>query len=50
MELYYAPYSPPSRAVRLTAEYLGVSLKLNFIDIFKGEQLSPEYEKVFAFC
>ena len=46
MELYYSPNGPPSRAVRLTAEYIGISFKLNFIDVFKGEHLTPEFEKV----
>ncbi|XP_014213707.1 uncharacterized protein LOC106643189 [Copidosoma floridanum] len=46
MKLYYAPYSPPSRAILLTAEYIGVSLELCFIDIFKGEQLTSEFEEI----
>lgn len=49
MELYYAPYSPPSSAVRLTAEYIGVSFKLHLIDIFKGEHMTPEFEEVNTF-
>lgn len=40
------PNSPPCRAVRLAAQYIGVPLKLNFIDVFKGEHLTPEYEEV----
>ncbi|XP_058791251.1 glutathione S-transferase 1-1-like [Phymastichus coffea] len=46
MELYYAPYSPPSRAVRLIAEYIGLSPKLHYIDVMKGEHLRPEYEEI----
>ncbi|NP_001165914.1 glutathione S-transferase D3 [Nasonia vitripennis] len=46
IELYHMPNSPPCRAVRLTAHYIGVPLKLNFIDVFKGEHLSPEYEEI----
>ncbi|XP_011497943.1 PREDICTED: glutathione S-transferase D7-like [Ceratosolen solmsi marchali] len=46
MELYYNQFSPPSRAVRMTAEYLGLSLKLNCIDTLKGEQLTQEFETI----
>ncbi|KAJ8682265.1 hypothetical protein QAD02_018057 [Eretmocerus hayati] len=46
MELYYAPYSPPSRAVRLVAEHLGLEMNLNLIDVMKGEQFAPEYAEI----
>lgn len=49
MDLYYAPYSPPSRAVLLAAEHIGVTFNLNIIDILKGEHLTPDYEEVSIF-
>lgn len=44
--LYYMDLSPPSRSVLLTAAALGIELKLKNIDLFKKEQLNPEYIKV----
>lgn len=44
--LYIQDFSPPARNVLLTAAALGVDLELRTIDLFKKEQLSPEFKKV----
>lgn len=46
VDLYYTKFSPPCRAVLLTAEAIGISLNLIEVDLFNGEQLKPEYEQV----
>lgn len=43
IDLYYLLISPPCRAVMLTAEAVGVKLNLKELDIFKGEQMKPEF-------
>lgn len=45
--LFYRPLSPPSRAVLLTAKAIGINLDLKDINVLKGEQLTPEFRKVF---
>jgi len=44
--LYYAPASPPSRAVLMVARDLGLELNHKLIDILGGENRSEEYMKV----
>lgn len=44
--LYYANLSPPSRAVILTAQEIGLELNLKPISLFKREHLTPEFIKV----
>lgn len=44
--LYTQDISPPARSVLLTAAALGVELELKTIDLFKKDQLNPEYRKV----
>lgn len=46
VDLYYAPLSSPCRAVLLTAEAIGFPLNLKELDIFAGENQTPEYEEV----
>nr|WCC58228.1 glutathione S-transferase [Pharsalia antennata] len=46
IDLYYTPGSGPCRAVLLTAKAVGVELNLKSTDLFKGEQLTPEFIKI----
>lgn len=41
-----ADFSPPVRAVLMTAEALGITLQCKEIDLSKGEQFDPNYLKV----
>lgn len=45
--LYVYPASPAVRSVLIAAEALGLKLELKEVDLFKGEQLKPEFLKVF---
>lgn len=44
--LYYAPRSPPSRSVLLTARALNLELSLKLTQNDKGENRTPEFLKV----
>lgn len=44
--LYYIDWSPPSRAVQLTAKTLGVDLEIKIISLLDGDHLKPEFLKV----
>lgn len=44
--LYSQDLSPPSRAVRIVAEYLNIPLELKIVDLGKKEHLKPEFIKV----
>lgn len=46
MRLYYHPASTCSRRVLLTVNHLGIKLDLKPVDLFKGEQNSPEFLKL----
>lgn len=46
IDLYYLPLSPPSRAVRMLANALGINLNIKELDVTKGEQFEPEYLQV----
>jgi hypothetical protein len=46
IDLYYLPLSSPCRSVLLTANAVGVQLNLKYLDLFKGEHLTPEFLKV----
>ncbi|KDR11943.1 Glutathione S-transferase 1-1 [Zootermopsis nevadensis] len=46
IDLYYLPASSPCRSVLLTANAVGVQLNLKFLDLFKGEHLTPEFLKL----
>lgn len=46
LEIYYFPASPPSRAVLLLVEALGIDPVLNVVNLFKGEQFSLEFMQV----
>nr|QHU79971.1 glutathione S-transferase D4 [Bemisia tabaci] len=46
IDLYYMPFSPPCRAVIMTAKLLEVDINLKFTDLFKGEQNTPEFLKM----
>ena len=46
LELYFDYVSQPSRAVVHTAHLLGLDAKLNWIQIFKGENKAPSYLQV----
>ncbi|XP_064542642.1 glutathione S-transferase 1 [Drosophila montana] len=41
--LYYAPRSPPCRAVLLTAAALGLELDLRTVNVKAGEHMTPEF-------
>lgn len=41
--LYHNPVSVPSRAALLTIRNLGLDVEVKVIDIYKGEQNTPEY-------
>jgi glutathione S-transferase len=44
--LYHHLFSAPSRSVLLTIRNLGLNVQVKNVDIFKGEQHSPEYLKI----
>lgn len=44
--LYYAPRSPPCRAVMLTAAALGLELNLRLVNVKAGEHMTPEFLKL----
>jgi len=44
MKLYYHPASTTSRIVTMFAAEEGIDLDLQFVDLMKGEHLSPEYK------
>lgn len=46
IDLYHMPLSAPCRAVRMAASTLGVELNLKFLDLSKGEHMTPEFLKV----
>lgn len=46
LDLYYVPGSSPCRTVLLAAKAVGVELNLKFLDLMKGEHLTPEFIKV----
>ncbi|KAF2885297.1 hypothetical protein ILUMI_20885 [Ignelater luminosus] len=46
IDLYYLPGSAPCRAVLLAAKAAGVELNLKFLDLMKGEHLTPEFIKI----
>lgn len=46
MRLYYHPVSTCSRRVLVAAHHLGTKVELVPIDLFKGEQHSPEFLKL----
>lgn len=41
--LYHHPVSVPSRAALLTIRNLGLDVQVKVIDIYKGEQNTPQY-------
>lgn len=45
-DLYYVPASAPCRSVLLTANAVGVQLNLKYLDLSKGEHLTPEFIKL----
>lgn len=44
--LYHHCFSAPSRTVLLTVRNLGLNIQVKNVDIFNGEQHSPEYLKI----
>ncbi|XP_005179508.1 glutathione S-transferase 1 [Musca domestica] len=44
--LYYALFSPPSRACMITAKLIGLDLDLKLVDFSKKQQLSEEFLKL----
>ncbi|KAF2366954.1 Glutathione S-transferase C-terminal [Trinorchestia longiramus] len=43
IDFYHAPFSPASRGALLTARQLELDLNIKVLDLFKGEQLKPEF-------
>lgn len=43
MKLYAFPPSPNARKVLITLQELGLDAKLQFVDLFQGDQMKPEY-------
>lgn len=41
--LYHHPVSPPSRAALLAIRNLGIECEVKVVDIYKGEQFSPDF-------
>ena len=46
LTLYGTPVSGPCRMVAMTLELVGKSYEYKTVDLFKGEQHTPEYLKV----
>ncbi|XP_069700045.1 glutathione S-transferase 1-1-like [Periplaneta americana] len=46
IDLYYMPLSAPCRSVMMAASALGVELNLKFLDLFKAEQMTPDFLKL----
>lgn len=46
LNFYYMDMSPPSRAVWMVLEELGIDYNPHYINIFKGEQKTEEYRKI----
>lgn len=46
MILYHNCYSPPSRMALLAIRNLGLDIEVKNIDIYKGEQNTPDYLKI----
>lgn len=44
--LYHFPPSAPSRSALLVARALGIDVDVQVVDLFKKEQLKPEFIKV----
>jgi glutathione S-transferase len=43
MKYYYHPASPNCRKVSTVIELLGIDVKYEFVDLFKGKQAQPEF-------
>ncbi|CAG7832943.1 unnamed protein product [Allacma fusca] len=43
IDCYYNPMSSPSRAVLLTAKYLGVHMNLKLVNLQAGDHMKPEF-------
>ncbi|KAK9881163.1 hypothetical protein WA026_014511 [Henosepilachna vigintioctopunctata] len=46
IDLYYINGSAPCRAVLLAAKALGIDLNLKYLDLMKGEHLTPEFIQI----
>lgn len=46
MKLYYMHFSPPSRAVNLAVNSLGLNTEYIVMNTFEKDQLKPEFQKV----
>ncbi|XP_054266373.1 glutathione S-transferase 1-1-like [Macrosteles quadrilineatus] len=46
IKVYYAPASPPSRVVLMTAKALGVPVEPRIVDLAKGEHMEPQYLQI----
>ncbi len=49
MRLYYFAFSPPARKALAVARHLGFQPEVRNVDLFKGEQRSPEFQKLNPF-
>ena len=46
IDIYMIKYSPPSRAVQMTAKALNIDLNVKTIDLSEGQHMTEEYLKV----
>ncbi|KAG8191128.1 hypothetical protein JTE90_010051 [Oedothorax gibbosus] len=46
VDLYMSLPSPPSRAVLMTAQHIGLDVNKTIVDLANGEHLKPEYAKI----
>uniref|UniRef100_H2ZLB4 Glutathione transferase n=1 Tax=Ciona savignyi TaxID=51511 RepID=H2ZLB4_CIOSA len=46
IQLYHNRISPPSRAVLMVLNELGLEFEIKDVDLFAGEQHNPEYKKI----
>jgi len=46
IDFYMHPLSPPCRSVKMTAQYLGIQLNMNAIDVIGGETKKSEFLKI----
>lgn len=49
IDFYYTPASAPCRSILLLAKALGLEMNLKTVNLMAGEQLTPEFLKVYMF-
>lgn len=46
-KLYYLECSPPVRSVLITVTAIGLDLEKEYLDLFNGDHLKPEFLKAY---